>query len=50
MKARLLIVMSVVVLVVGSGLAIMNNVCKSSHHGWCAPVFDVRHHVKTRHS
>ena len=19
-------------------------------HGWCAPVFDVRHHMKTRHS
>ena len=50
MKARLLIVMSVVVLVAGSGLAIMNNACKSSHHGWCAPVSDVRHHVKTRHS
>ena len=50
MKARLLIVMSVVVLVAGSGLAIMNNACKSSHHGWCAPVFDVRHHVKTKQS
>ena len=49
MKARLLIVMSVVVLVAGSGLAIMKNACKSSHHGWCAPVSDVRNHVKTRH-
>jgi hypothetical protein len=51
MKARLLIVMSVVVLVAGSGLAIMKNACKrSSHHAWCAPVSDVRHYVKTRHS
>ena len=50
MKAPLLIVLGAVVLVAGSGLAIMNNVCKSSHHGWCAPVSDVRHHVKTRHS
>jgi hypothetical protein len=48
MKAPLLIVMGVVVLV--AGMAIMNNACKSSHHGWCAPVSDVRHHVKTRHS
>ena len=50
MKAPLLIVMGVVVLVAGSGLAVMNNACKSSHHGWCAPIFDVRHHVKTTHS
>jgi hypothetical protein len=49
MKAPLLIVLGAVVLV-GSGLAIMNNVCKSSHHAWCAPVSDVRHYVKTRHS
>ena len=49
MKAPLLIVMGVLVLV-ASGLAIMNNACKSTHHGWCAPVSDVRHLVKTRHS
>jgi hypothetical protein len=50
MKAPLLVVIGVVVLVAGSGLAILNNACKNSHHGWCAPVSDVRHHVKTRHS
>jgi hypothetical protein len=50
MKAPLLILMGVVMLVAGSGLAIMNNACKSTHHGWCAPVSDVRHLVKTRHS
>jgi hypothetical protein len=50
MKAPLLIVIGVVALVAGSGLAIMNNACKSSHHGWCAPVLDVQHQVKTRHS
>jgi hypothetical protein len=36
MKASLLIVMGVVVLVAGSSLAIMNNACKSSHHGCAA--------------
>jgi hypothetical protein len=50
MEAPLLILMGVVVLVAGSGLAILNNACKNSHHGWCAPVSDVRQHVKTRHS
>ena len=35
MKAPLLIVLGVVVLLTGSGLAIMNNACKSSHHAWC---------------
>jgi hypothetical protein len=38
MKAPLLIVLGTVVLVAGSGLAIMNNACKSSHHAWSAPV------------
>ena len=32
MKTPLLIVLTVVVLGVGSTLAIMNNSCKSSHH------------------
>jgi hypothetical protein len=50
MKTPLSIVLVAVVLVAGGGLAIMNNACKSSHHGWCAPVSDVRHLVKTRHS
>ena len=31
----LLIVLTAVVLGVGSTLAIMNNSCKSSHHAWC---------------
>lgn len=30
-------VLIVVVLLVGGGLAIMNNACKTSHHSWCAP-------------
>jgi hypothetical protein len=37
MNAPLLIVTGLVVLVAGSGLAILNNACKNSHHGWCAP-------------
>jgi hypothetical protein len=50
MKAPLLIVVAAVVLVTGSTLAIMNNACKSSHHSWCAPASDNRHHVKIGHS
>jgi hypothetical protein len=38
MKAPLLIVLGAVVLLTGSGLAIMNDACKSSHHAWCAPM------------
>ena len=48
MKAPLLLVLGAVALLVGSGLAIMNNACKSSYHGWCAP--SIRYHVKAGHS
>ena len=47
MKIPLLIVLTAVVVGVGSTLAIMNNSCKSSHHAWCAPISDTRHHAKT---
>lgn len=47
MKTPLLIVLTAVVLGVGSTLANMNNACKSSHHTWCAPRSDTQHHVKT---
>jgi hypothetical protein len=50
MKAPVLIVLTAVMLVAGSSLAIMNRACKSNHHAWCAPVSDVRHHVKIGHS
>jgi hypothetical protein len=50
MKTPLLIVVVAIVLVAGSTLAIMNNACKSSYHAWCAPVSDIRHHVKIGHS
>ncbi len=46
MKTPLLIVLTVVVLGTGSALAVMNNACKSRHHAWCAPISDIRHHVK----
>jgi multisubunit Na+/H+ antiporter MnhC subunit len=45
MKIPLLIVLTAVVVGVGSTLAIMNNACKSSHHEWCAPISDIRHHA-----
>ena len=50
MKTPLLIVLTVVVLGTGSALAVMNNACKSSHHAWCAPISDIRHHAKVGHS
>jgi hypothetical protein len=50
MKTPLLIVLTAIVLGVGSTLAIMNNACKSSHHTWCAPSSDIQHHAKTWHS
>ncbi len=47
MKILSLIVLTAVVLVAGSTLAIMNNACKNSRHSWCAPTADLRHHAKT---
>ena len=36
--------------VAGSGLAMMNNACKSDHdNAWCALISSVRHHVNTGH-
>jgi hypothetical protein len=50
MKTPLLIVLAVVVLGTGSALAVMNNACKRSHHAWCSPISDIRHHAKTGRS
>jgi hypothetical protein len=35
------------VMMVGGALASMNNACKKSQHGWCAPTSSTRHHVKS---
>jgi hypothetical protein len=48
MKAPLLIALVTVVLLVGSSLVIMNSACKNSHHGWCAPMSDIRHRLEPR--
>ena len=37
MKTSLAIVLTAVVLLTVSTLAIMNNACKSGQHQWCAP-------------
>ncbi len=50
MKTPLIIVLVAVVLVVVSTLAVMNNACKSSQHGWCAPTSSLRHDIKTGQS
>jgi len=50
MRTPLLIVLTTFVLVAVTGLAIMNKACKSSRHGWCAPIADFRHHAKIAHS
>jgi hypothetical protein len=46
MRAPLLIFLAAV-LVAGSGLAIMNNACKSSYRTWCAPTAGIKHPLKT---
>ena len=48
MNSPLVAVLIVIVLIVGSTLSIMNKVCKSGYHSWCAPMSTVRHHTKTR--
>ena len=45
MKTSLVIIL--VVLIVVSTLAIMNNACKSGQHDWCAPISSLRHHTNT---
>jgi hypothetical protein len=50
MHRPLLIVLTAVVLLIVSTLAIMNNACKWSQHQWCAPMSTVRHHINTEHS
>ena len=50
MHRPLLIVLTAVVLLIVSALALMNNSCKSSQHEWCAPMSTVRHHVNSEHS
>jgi hypothetical protein len=50
MKNPLLIILTAVVVVAGSALAIMNKACKSGEHRWCAPMSDFRHHARTGHS
>ena len=46
MRAPLLILLAAVLLA-GSGLAIMNNACKSGYLTWCAPTAGIKHHLKT---
>jgi hypothetical protein len=49
-KAFTWIVLTVVVSVTGSALALMNDACKSSHHVWCAPSSGIRYQAKSGHS
>ena len=46
MKTPLAIVLTAVVLVAVSTLAVMNNACKSGRHGWCAPMSALRQDIK----
>jgi hypothetical protein len=48
-KASTWIVLTVVVSVTGSALALLNNACKSSHYAWCAPSSNIWHQEKTGH-
>jgi hypothetical protein len=46
MKTPLAIILTAVVLVAVSALAVMNNACKSGRHGWCAPMSALRQDIK----
>jgi hypothetical protein len=48
MNSPLLAVLVMIVILIGSGLTMMNKACKSGYHAWCAPMSTVRHHVKTQ--
>ena len=50
MKSPLVIVLVAVALVTVGTLAVMNNACKTSQHGWCAPMSNLGHHIKTGRS
>jgi hypothetical protein len=50
MQRPLLILVTAIVLLAISTLALMNNACKSGQHQWCAPMSTVRHHINTEHS
>ena len=50
MHRPLFIMLTAIVLLAISALALMNNVCKSSQHEWCAPMSTLRHHIKSEHS
>lgn len=47
MKTALVIVLTTVVVIVGSTMTIMNKACKGGYHAWCAPMSTVRHHIKS---
>jgi hypothetical protein len=49
MHRPLLIVLTAILLLAISALAIMNNACKSSQHQWCAPMSALKHHIKAEH-
>jgi hypothetical protein len=42
------IIVSAVVLVLGSTLALMNQACKTGQHTWCASPLDLQHHTKVK--
>jgi hypothetical protein len=42
------IIVSAVVLVLGSTLAFMNQACKTGQHTWCASQLDLLHHTKVK--
>jgi hypothetical protein len=48
MNSSLLAVLIVIMLIVGSGLSIMNKACKSGYHAWCAPMSTAHHHAKSQ--
>jgi hypothetical protein len=46
MKTPLATILTAIVLVIVSTLAIMNNACKSGRYGWCAPMSAIPEDIK----
>ena len=38
MNSPLLAVLVMIVILIGSGLTMMNKACKTGYHAWCAPM------------
>ena len=48
MNSRLLAVLIVIMLVVGSAVSVVKKACKTGYHEWCVPTSSVLHRAKSQ--